>query len=71
MGAARAATADDAVRAGEDGAKAVDAAVTAAAVVLERAGAARVEVVEARGKVDAVRAKAARAVADRHPVRDG
>jgi hypothetical protein len=68
-GAARAAMADDAVRAVEDEAKAVDGAVKAAAVVRARAGAARVEVVEARARVDAVHVKAARDVVDRHPVR--
>ena len=68
-GAARAAMAGDAVRAVADEAKAVDAAVRAAAVVRVRAGAARAEVVEARGRVDAVRVKAARDVVDRHLVR--
>ena len=68
-GAARAVTRDDAGRVVEDEAKAVDGAVKAAAVVRARAGAARVEVVEARGRVDVVRVKAVRAVVDRHPVR--
>ena len=68
-GAARAAMADDVARAVEDAAKVADGAVKAAAVVRVRAGAACVQVVEARARVDAVHVRAAGDVVDRHLVR--